>query len=71
VIEEDNERVVYVVANGEAVRRPVEIGIENGSIVEVLNGLDEDDQIVVTGQGSLRDGSRVLASLPASTTVTG
>ena len=30
-----------------------------------------NDQVVVTGQGSLRDGSRVLASLPAHAPITG
>lgn len=71
IIEEDNEVVVYVVTDGEALRRPVTIGIEDNGLVEVLDGLDENDQIVVTGQRSLRDGSRVLASLPAAAPVTG
>ena len=71
IIEEDNEVVVYVVADGEAVRRPVTIGIRDDGLVEVLAGVDESDQIVVTGQQSLRDGSRVLASLPASAPVAG
>jgi membrane fusion protein (multidrug efflux system) len=71
VIEEDNEQVVYIVADGEAVRRPVRIGIESDGVVEVLGGLNESDRIVVTGQASLRDGSRVLASIPGANPVTG
>lgn len=71
IIEEDNEVVVYVVSDGEAVRRSVTIGIVNDGLAEVLGGVDESDLIVVTGQGSLRDGSRVLASLPATVPVTG
>ena len=71
IIEEDNEVVVYVVAGGEAIRRPVKIGIRDDELVEVLDGLDESDQIVITGQQSLRDGSRVLASLPATAPITG
>ena len=64
VVEEDNETVVYVVDEGAAVRRVIETGIENNGMIEVLEGLAATDRIVVTGQGSLRDGSRVLASIP-------
>jgi len=36
-----------------------------------LSGLTEHEQIVVTGQGSLRDGSRVFASIDSAGPVTG
>ncbi len=71
VVEEDNESVVYVVTDGAAERRIITTGIQDKGLVEVVSGLDEDDQIVVTGQSSLRDGSRVLASIPTSAPVTG
>lgn len=61
VLQEDEEAAVYVVADGAAVRRTIEIGIENDGLVEVLSGVDENDSIVVVGQDSLREGSRVLA----------
>ena len=71
VLEEDNETVVYVVDNGAAVRRPIRTGIADNGIIEVLSGIEENDQIVVTGQGSLRDGSRVLASISTNAPVAG
>lgn len=71
VIEEDNQTVVYIVDGGAAVRREIQTGIMDGGAVEVLGGLSETDQIVVTGQGSLRDGSKVLASIPAVTPLAG
>ncbi len=71
ILQEDNQSVVYVVDNGAAVRRAIETGIEENGSVEVLSGLDGSESIVVTGQGGLRDGSLVLASLPAKTPVTG
>lgn len=71
LVKEDNETVVYVVQDGAAVRRAIETGIRSGDNIEVLSGLDEHEQIVVTGQGSLRDGSRVLASIDAESPVTG
>ena len=71
LVSEDNQTVVYVVEDGAAVRRIIQTGIRSGDIVEVLSGLDEHAQIVVTGQGSLRDGSRVFASIEAEGPVTG
>ncbi|MDH3746671.1 MAG: efflux RND transporter periplasmic adaptor subunit [Gammaproteobacteria bacterium] len=63
LIEEDDETSVYVVTDGEVSRRRIEIGIVSNERVEVLDGLDDNDQIVVVGQTALRDGSKVLARL--------
>ncbi len=71
LVKEDNETVVYVVENGAVVRRAVHTGIRSGDNIEVLSGLDEHEMIVVTGQGSLRDGSRVFASIDTENPVTG
>ena len=71
LVKEDNETVVYVVENGAAVRRAIHTGIRSGDNIEVLSGLDEHEMIVVTGQGSLRDGSRVFASIDTENPVTG
>jgi membrane fusion protein (multidrug efflux system) len=71
LVVEDNEAIVFVVENGAAVRRRVVTGIQSDGLIEILDGLGEDEQIVVTGQGSLRDGSKVFASIPASGTITG
>ncbi len=62
IVREDSETIVYVVEDGAAVRRPVQIGIESDGLLEVLKGLVESDRIVVSGQSQLRDGSRVLAN---------
>ena len=62
LIEEDDQTSVYVVADGEVSRRTIEVGIESDNLIEVVGGLAGDEEIVVTGQSSLRDGSKVLAS---------
>ncbi len=62
LLDEDEQTTVYVVSNGEVVRRVVETGIESGGRVEILSGLQDDDLVVVVGHSSLRDGSKVLAS---------
>lgn len=63
MLSEDNETVVYIVADGAAIRRTIETGIRSEGKIEVLSGLDKNDEIVVTGLSGLRDGSRVLASI--------
>ncbi len=62
VVEEDEQATVYVVADGEVSRRVIETGIESAGVVEILEGLQEDETVVVVGHTGLRDGSKVLAS---------
>ena len=71
IVNEDNQTVVYVVEDGSAIRRVIQTGIQSGANIEVLSGLEEHEQIVVTGQGSLRDGSRVFASIETRGPITG
>lgn len=71
LIEEDDETSVYVVDDGIVSRRPIEVGIVSGDRLEVLDGLAEDDQVVVVGQAALRDGSKVLAQTTDTAPVTG
>ncbi len=59
VIEDGKDQVVFIVENGQAVRKPVVTGIEQGDKVEVLQGISEADRIVIKGQGSLKDRSPV------------
>lgn len=71
IIDEDDQTTVYVVSDGEVVRRVVKIGIENDGLVEVIDGLTSDEHIVVVGHSGLRDGSKVLASVPVRDSFTG
>jgi membrane fusion protein (multidrug efflux system) len=71
LLDEDNETTVYVVQNDAVVRRSVKIGIEEGGRVEILDGLVDNDQVVVVGHSGLRDGSKVLASVSNLDRITG
>lgn len=71
LVVEDSETVIYVVEDGAAVRRAIQTGIRSGDSIEVVSGLDENEAFVVTGQGGLRDGSRVFASIEVASPVTG
>lgn len=63
LLDDEDDATVYVVHEGAATRRPIRTGIVSGDVVEVLDGLAETDQIVVVGQGSVREGSKVLAQV--------
>lgn len=51
---------VFVVQDDSlALKRDLQLGIEQGDRVEITNGLQAGDKIVVTGQNSLEDSSKV------------
>lgn len=54
-----NEKYVYVVENGKAVRKLVTTGVQVGNKVNVLTGVGVGDQIVLTGISRLNNGSEV------------
>ena len=61
VVREDDESTVFVIRDSLAFRYEIVTGYEDGSSIEVLDGLTQGDRIVVTGQGGLRDSSYVVA----------
>ena len=71
LLDEDNETSVYVVKDGEVLRRQIEVGIEEDGQLEILSGLQDDEQVVVAGHSGLRDGSRVLAKVAELTRTIG
>ncbi len=71
LIEEDNRTAVYVVSGDTVDLRQITIGIRSEGQLEVLAGLDENEQVVVIGQSALRDGSKVLARLENTERYTG
>lgn len=66
VVERDGYRYVFVLGAGDKVaQRRVELGARSGDVVEVLQGLQADEPVVVQGAGFLADGDRVRV-VPAS-----
>jgi len=59
VIRELRAAHVFVTEDGTAVKKAVELGIEEGDLVEVLSGVAEGDNVVVAGQGALDDGQKI------------
>ncbi|NDV56579.1 efflux RND transporter periplasmic adaptor subunit [Bacteroides sp. 519] len=54
-----NNKYVYVVEKNTAYQRRITTGLEDENNVEVLEGLNENDNLVVRGYETLRDNSRV------------
>lgn len=68
VLTEDAQHSVFVVSDGRARRRPVSVGYSDADHYEVLDGLSAGEELVVTGQTSLRDDSKVeVVNAPAAT----
>ncbi len=55
----DGDNYVFVVEDGVAKRHPVALGIQEGWIVEVVEGLSAGQAVVVVGQRDLQDGEAV------------
>lgn len=54
---------VWVVSDGKATRRQVELGIRTPGFVEVKTGVEENETVVVGGQERLAEGAAVNATL--------
>ena len=59
VITQDAKNTVFVVNDGLAQRRVVEVGYTNNGSIEIVSGLEKGDRVVTVGQNSLKDGARV------------
>lgn len=59
VLTNGSDQYVFVVEDGEAKRRVLRLGSRQAGSVEVLEGLELDSQVVITGQDSLKSGDRV------------
>jgi membrane fusion protein, multidrug efflux system len=55
--------IVWVVANGKATRRQVDLGVRTPGFVEVKTGVKTNEQVVVGGQERLAEGAPVQSKL--------
>ena len=59
VISENSQQFIYVEKEGKAYKRPVELGILEGWQVQVVRGLQPDENVIVVGHRLLEDGQKV------------
>jgi len=55
ILEESGESSVFVIEDDKAIRRAVQTGYSNSGMVEITDGLVDDDRIVTVGQAGLKD----------------
>jgi membrane fusion protein, multidrug efflux system len=65
VLRELQESHVFVAFEGMAKKRTVTLGLEEGGRVEILTGLRAGEDVIVAGQGGLKDGSPVRVLDPS------
>lgn len=62
VQEKDGQKIVYILEKGKARERQVETGLAGVDYVEIKSGLQPGNQLIVTGQEFLVDGTKVKVS---------
>lgn len=64
VVTDQDQRFCVVIVDGKAVRRPLEVGLSDGTRTEVVSGLKEGEQVVKANAASLSDGQTVEPVTP-------
>ena len=59
IVMRDDQRTVYVIDDGLAVRRVLTTGYIGEDVVEVLGGITEEDEIITGGLNKVREGIQV------------
>lgn len=59
IVEKGDIKVVYTVTDGVAYERKVTIGISSNDLVEIVEGLQENDSVVIEGQNLIKDQAAV------------
>jgi membrane fusion protein (multidrug efflux system) len=59
VITQDNRSHVFVVKDEKAIQTPIKIGFRHNGVLEVIEGLNEADQVITTGQQILKHEAKV------------
>lgn len=61
VIDKEGGKVIYLVEDERAVEQKVTLGLDTGSHIEVVEGLQAGDVVIVKGQQYVTDGQKVKA----------
>ncbi|MBK7381176.1 MAG: efflux RND transporter periplasmic adaptor subunit [Ignavibacteriales bacterium] len=64
IVNQKDEKIVYIVNDTTAHQRVVTTGISNEKFTEIISGLNSGDKIVVMGQELLKDGIKVMVQKP-------
>lgn len=66
ILSEKSSPYVYIVKDGIAAKRYVKLGLRKANYVEILEGVNAGDMVIMMGQQKVTDGCEVAASLDGS-----
>jgi HlyD family secretion protein len=61
VVERQGRQVLFVVSGTKAVMRPVTVGRRDGGQVEILDGVQAGESVIISGHDRLNDGDEIAA----------
>jgi membrane fusion protein (multidrug efflux system) len=64
VINQDNALALYVIKDEKALRREVSLGYRENDLVEIVDGVEPGERVVIRGQQNLKDQSLVEVITP-------
>lgn len=59
IVREGEETAVFIVTGDTAHRRPVQVGLDDGTDAEVVSGVKTGEMVIVQGQAGLPDGAKI------------
>jgi RND family efflux transporter MFP subunit len=59
LVREGEETAVFVVMGDKAQRRPVQVGLTDGTDLEIVSGVKAGEMVIVEGQNGLPDGAKI------------
>lgn len=59
VVERNKKRYVWLVENGKAVKREVEVGLETDDEMEILEGVKKGDKVISKGVSKIKEGQKI------------
>jgi len=59
IVYDGNKRFVFVVKDSLAYKLPVEVGFEDASRIEIIEGISDTANVIIVGQNGLRDKTKV------------
>ena len=59
LVDKGGERLVFVEKDGVVQARTVSLGVIEGDVIQITEGLEEGDHLIVTGQTEIEDGTKV------------
>jgi hypothetical protein len=66
IVREGETTSVFVVSAGKAGRRPVQVGLTDGTLAEIVSGIKAGETVIVDGQAGLPDEAKVNVASAAT-----